>query len=979
MLAPVAALAFGLALQIPAAGQVEESAAPPSAAPAPGAPGQGIAPPGPPVYRAPESTLAGPPAAAVDFASTEAVLDLGSALSPGRVSDPAQPGAVWFTVNVANRGAGLAARVLLAADPPDAGVSFAPLERRPTLVEAAASDNAVLVESAAAFGSNAIRVILPPGRVAALALHVEGATRAPSLQAWTESALIANQRQTSILTGMVGGLFTAALVFAAGAAGLSGRPFARWAALFLAALLFADLAAARAFDDGWLTSLGGPYGLFALALSLGLATGSRLVDHVAPYQAFHRWGLVLADGVAVIVLLLGFAAFIGVDGTGLVIRILAVTGAAAAAGYLAHCGRLGVAGARRLAPAAVIFALVTAAAALRATGLFGTGVVAPAAIAGFSAVGAILVALTATVAAAEPSVERLRAMRRAHGDDDVQAAATDEAIAESREHSAVAASHQGVFDLDLDSGLLSLSAEAATILGLGTKPIELSREAWLRRLHPADRETYLRALATYRRQPDVAFRLEFRARGPNGQDDWYELRATMSGQATEAERCLGLIADVTARKDSEPRPAPAKFDSLTGLGNRLALFETLEAVRAKFADYALAVFDLDRFKSVNASLGPESGDELLRAVAARLVKDLDKRAKIFRAGGDMFAVLAPKPKDLAALGEAVRKAFEAPFTAAGREIFLPVSTGIAAGDSAEEAQDFLARAELAMVQAKREGGGRATIYSDELVKGPGAAGGDPVALDTNLRRALERGEIEVHYQPIMRVADGSVAGFEALLRWRHPEHGMIEPGEFIPYAERTGLILPLGKLALERAAEDLGRWQHYFPLDPPLFVSVNISWRQIAANDFAKDVKEVLKKAKLGERTLRLEVTESKVAAETNAEKALKRLSTLGAGLAIDDFGTGHSSLEHLRRFPFDAVKIDKGFLAAGEKEKTILASMVRLAHELGLQVVAEGVESEEDARRLRDLDCEFAQGFFFGAPLPAADVPGFIAMTYAR
>jgi len=941
-----------------------------------------IAPPDEPAVAGPDEPVA--PALTdepvADFSSDIAAIDVTAALAETRVSDPAEPGAAWFTIYVENSGENLQSRVLLSIDPPSAGLSLIAPGRRPTLIEVAGSDSAVIIERADAFGDNAFRIILPPSYETALALHFVGVGPAPTLFAWTESALIAHNRQISLLVGAVGGLLVAAFVFAAGAAVLLGRPFAQWAALFLGAVLFAFLSSVRLFDDTFLAAIGGPYGLFALALALAVASGSRLIDHVASYEAFWPPARRLADWLAIGIAILGVAAALGLPGAGLLVRILAVVGAAAAAGYLAHCGRLGVAGARRLAPAATIFALVTAVATFRALGFLGTGVLASSVIAGFSAVGAVLVALTGAVASAEPTVARLRAMRRAHLRDDMQATSTDEVIAQSREHAAVVASHQGIFDLDLDSNLLSLSPEAAHILGLGDRHIEIAHEEWLRHLFPEDRDVYIEAIETYRRQPDLAYRLEFRVKRPDGDVAWFELRATMIGQATEPDRCLGLIANVTARKEAEAPFMSPLFDRLTGLGNRLALFTALEEAENQLPELALAIADIDRFKTIDTALGPEKTDLLLQQIAARLEKEFRASGKVFRIGGDMFAIVTPKPPSLESLGDAVLKTMVRPFKLDDREIFLQLSVGLAPGEGARDAQDLVSKAEIAMVQAKRDGGDCARLYADAAALPVKGGQGDSVALDTGLRRALERGEIAIHYQPVMRVADGSVAGFEALLRWNHPEHGVIEPDDFIPYAERAGLILPIGRLALVRAAEDLARWQHFFPLVPPLFVSVNVSWRQIESKTFTNEVKAVLAQNELAKNTLRLEVTETAIArAEKSAEIALKRIRTLGAGLAIDDFGTGHSSLEQLRRFSFDAVKIDKSFLVAGEKEEAIFASMVQLAHDLRLDVVAEGVETEEEVHRLRELRCEYAQGFFFSPPLPAAEIPNFIAMTYTQ
>jgi EAL domain-containing protein (putative c-di-GMP-specific phosphodiesterase class I) len=247
-----------------------------------------------------------------------------------------------------------------------------------------------------------------------------------------------------------------------------------------------------------------------------------------------------------------------------------------------------------------------------------------------------------------------------------------------------------------------------------------------------------------------------------------------------------------------------------------------------------------------------------------------------------------------------------------------------------------------------------------------------------MRVAINEGQIQLYYQPIIRLADGHVAGFEALLRWRHPERGIIEPESFVPHAEESGLILRLGRFALERAVQDLGQWQKRFPMKPPLFVSVNVAWRQIADSAFAEQIGTLLGTADIAKRSLKLEVTESAVMKGADvAEAALQRLCNLGVGLAVDDFGTGHSALSHLRRFPSKPSR-STGIYPAPEKAgAAILRSIVSLEHELKLAVVAEGVETSEEAVRLRGMRCEYAQGYLFGAPLPPADVLNFIAMAH--
>ena len=922
-----------------------------------------------------------PVATAIDFATSQPVIDLGPSAAPRGLNDPSDPNGAWFTLAVQNRSTTTTARVLTVADPPSAGLAVTPPAGRSMLVEAAASDPAILIERAVAFGPNAFRVIVPAARFGTLALHFENVIGRPAILAWTESALIANNRQAAVLSGLVSGLLMAAMAFAAGGAVLTSRIFPRWAALFLGTVLIAQLTVTGIFDQSGLTALSGPYSLFALALALAIGSAIRLLDYVAPLEAFYPRAAKWRDWAALGVAVIGFAAYAGLPFAGIVIRVVAIAGAAAAAGYLAHCGRIGIASARRLAPAATIFALVTTAAALNALGLFGVNLVAAGAIGGFSAAGALLVAL-ATTLPVEHSIGRLRELHEAHKDDDVQATITDEAMEHARDLAAVTASHQGVFDLDLETGLLSLSAEAASFIGLPAGAVELNRETWLERIHPADRSVYEQALATYRHHTGTAFRVEFRVRAAAGRTAWCELRATMTGQSSEAERCLGLIADVTARKMLDATGAAGFVDALTGLGNRAALQTRLEGLAGELPRLALAVFDLDRFKAVNDSLGRDGADVALAAFVERLeyrfVTERNAgRLTFFRVAGDMFAALALNIGDLRAFGENLLTVTATPFAIADRDVYLVASVGVAAGAHAEDGPDLLTQAELAMIAAKREGGARVAIYSKTFAEGEPR---DHVALEADLRQALDQGEIQLYYQPIIRLNDGQVAGFEALLRWRHPERGVIEPQSFVPHAEESGLILRLGRFALERAVQDLAVWQKLFPMKPPLFVSVNVAWRQIADEAFADQIGSLLDTADIAKRSLKLEVTESAVMKGTDrAEAALQNLRNLGVGLAVDDFGTGHSALSHLRRFPFEAIKIDKSFITASHDKAgaAILKSIVSLAHELKLAVVAEGVETSEEAVRLRQMNCEYAQGFLFGAPLPPADVTNFITMAH--
>jgi EAL domain-containing protein (putative c-di-GMP-specific phosphodiesterase class I) len=256
--------------------------------------------------------------------------------------------------------------------------------------------------------------------------------------------------------------------------------------------------------------------------------------------------------------------------------------------------------------------------------------------------------------------------------------------------------------------------------------------------------------------------------------------------------------------------------------------------------------------------------------------------------------------------------------------------------------------------------------------------GGTLALETDLRRALQRGQIEVMYQPIMDLSDGRIAGFEALIRWRHPTHGLMTPDQFVALAEETDMIIPLGRFTLSMASLQLAQWQKFFPLRKPLFVSVNISSRQLKREDFTSDLAEVLESAQLKPGTLKLEVTESQILEDPDlAESHLREARELGAGVALDDFGTGHSSLSNLQRYPFDTIKVDRSFISTMESRSdspVIVNSIVELARDLGLTVIAEGLEVEDEAILLRQMGCQYGQGFVFGEPMSAADAQKFIA-----
>ncbi len=865
-------------------------------------------------------------------------------------------------------------RILEANEAADAAIKVVPASGRVMISQIASSDGGVSIERQPAYGRHAFRVTVPPATSAALALRIANGNMPPSIQAWAEPALIAYHRQLAIFIAATAGLMAAAVMIAFGQAAMSGRRAALWTALTLSGVLVAWLAANGVFDAGWDTAIGGPYGFAAMVVGLTLVAGLRLADEVAPISDLWPWASRYRRWVLAAIVLLSLFAFVGLPGAALSIDALVVLGVAAIAAYLVRRGAAGLRPARMLAPAAAIFALVAWAGALAALGVFHDNPTASTVIGGFAAAGAVLLALAMAMSDALAFAGLGRA-----GAEAVEAR-TPDAEAVPAALAAIGASHQGVFELDFRTDDLKLSADATTLIGIEDGDRVLAHSSWIGRIHPEDRALYREAFQDYRNHPGVAFRVEFRARSQSGRYPWLELRATMLGDGPHAERCLGLVADVTTRKEAEIEVVDqALHDPLTGLGNRIAALEALEGLGPRLDETVLALLDLDRFKQIHASLGDSGADAVLCHVAERLKARFEDAAEVFRVGGDSFALLfAAGTHEPVRVGAELVELCNAPLVENGRKIFAPASVGLASGRTAAAPLELLHNAELALREAKHQGGGCARLYSAELV---GAMARDPVALEAELRRALAEGQIDVFYQPIIRLSDRTIAGFEALLRWHHPERGLVWPADFVTHSEQTGLIVTLGELALSRAAEDLARWQRYFPVEPPLFVSVNVSRRQLLDEAFEGRVAEVLARGALAAGSLRLEVTESAVAADENAERKLFRIRDLGASLAIDDFGMGLSNLSQLQDIPFDIVKIDKSFLAVhggGDTDgHVILNSIIGLAHELNRGIVVEGVENEADAAWLAEMGCEYAQGFYFSVPLPAREAMNFIAMHF--
>jgi diguanylate cyclase (GGDEF)-like protein/PAS domain S-box-containing protein len=933
----------------------------------------------------------------VDFGSSKNVLELKNALSPYRApGGTAEPdGSSWYIVQISNDSIRPATRVLLAGQPPRAALSLIPRRSRPAILAVASSDSGTVVETASAYGRRAWRVIVPPVSTVGLAIQVGAADTPPALSAWTEPALSSHNRQLAIFITAVGALIAAAALITGGLAVLIGHAAPRWVAFTLLTLLLSWLSGTGMFDANIATRIGGPYGLSAFLTILALAAGARLADAIIPLRDTWPRHETLVNRVIYGLVGLGALAYLGLPGATLLTDVAIVLGSVVVASYLIYCGRIGHKAAQVIAPSAAAFALVAVAAAVMALGGLGENLTGPAATGGFAAAGAILLAL-AVIASEEIAV--LPFLHGSHAAKLLEAQVpADESIAidpnapfNSLARAAIGAARQGVFDLDFRAGLLTLSAEAAQMVGLSAHEATLSHSDWIGHIHPEDREVYTDALEDYRHRPGLAFRLEFRVRGAGGPYRWLELRATIVSEQDVPSDCLGLISDVTQRKEAEfalteaeagrKRDAALPRDPLTGLGNRVALMEALDALGEGFDRGLFALLDVDRFKAIHASLGDGGGDAILKLLGERLA-GLGEPAQLFRVGGDSFAFLFANPRRAPQpIGNALAEVCARPYRLEGRDVFAPCSVGLATGTQSEDPLALIKNAELALIAAKRQGGACARVYCLELET---LAPGDSVALESELRHALTADQLDVFYQPIIRLKDRSVAGFEALLRWQHPVKGQISPSDFIAHSEETGLIVELGRLALERAAADLAHWQRYFPLTPPLFVSVNFSRRQLKDAGFEALLKTVLTGSGIAPGTLNLEITETAIADDANLPQIMARVREAGAGLSIDDFGTGASTLSEFRTLPVDTVKIDRSFLARhggtdiDTDGEVVLSGIVAMAHDLKRAVVAEGVESEADAQFLAKIGCEFGQGYYFSPALDAAAALDYIARHY--
>ncbi|MBI2891666.1 MAG: EAL domain-containing protein [Nitrospirae bacterium] len=565
-------------------------------------------------------------------------------------------------------------------------------------------------------------------------------------------------------------------------------------------------------------------------------------------------------------------------------------------------------------------------------------------------------------------------------------------VAESEERYALSArgATDGLWDWDLSSNAVHYSPRWKAMLGWEDFEIGTSPDEWFKRVYPEDVEGLRKAIARHLDGQAPHLEHEYRMQHRDGTVRWMLTRGVAVRRGVErCHRMAGSQTDITERKKAEQQLLhDALHSSLTGLPNRALFMDRLglcarRASRRKDYIFAVLFLDLDRFKVLNESLGHSTGDQLLIEVARRLQECVRASDTVAHLGGDEFVLLLDETRGVDEAGEVaarIQKQLALPMNLNGQFVFTSASIGIALSTSGfERPEDLIRNADIAMYRAKALGRARHEVYTagmhDEAVV--------RLHLETDLRRAIEASEFILHYQPIVSLETAEIVGFEALIRWEHPRRGLVPPYAFIPIAEETGLIVPMGSWVLREASRQMQSWHQRFPKDPPRTIAVNLAARQLVTQGLVAEVEAALAGAGLQAPMLKLELTESTLMEHSQVTVGvLEKLRSLGVGLTVDDFGTGYSSLSYLQDFPINTLKIDRSFvarMATWRDGPELVNTIVTLAHRLGLDVVAEGVETAEQLAYLKSLGCEYAQGYYFFKPMDGEAVGKVLAKEHAR
>jgi diguanylate cyclase (GGDEF)-like protein/PAS domain S-box-containing protein len=555
--------------------------------------------------------------------------------------------------------------------------------------------------------------------------------------------------------------------------------------------------------------------------------------------------------------------------------------------------------------------------------------------------------------------------------------AAEESLRESEQRYALAArgANDGLWDWKIATDEIYFSPRWKQMLGYAESEIRPEPQEWFSRIHASDRDRVQSEIATHLAGNSTEFASEYRICQRSGSFVWMLSRgAVVRDEYGTAIRMAGSQTDITEGKIADP---------LTGLPNRLYFLDRLEdSIQKGTSDngsnagfgFAVLFVDLDRFKLVNDSLGHAAGDELLTGIARRLRTSIREtgggngrggHSVVARLGGDEFAVLLNdvNQHDAVLVADRILENLSSPFQIAGRQVFATVSIGIAPSASAATPEDLLRNADTAMYHAKAKGKARSEVFDEKMRDRAKAR----LEIETDLRKALDLKQLVLFYQPQVSLTNGRTIGYEALIRWQHPERGLVPPSEFIPVAEETDLIVPIGRWVIREACRQMAEWHRTFTVESQLTISVNVSYRQLSDTSLVNDVKKILAETGLPATSLKLELTESSIMSNADvAISILQQLKDIGVGLEIDDFGTGYSSLSYLNRLPFDTVKIDRSFVkdlqSSGESAE-IVKTILDLARSMNMTVVAEGVETTAQLEALSALGCGFAQGYYFSKP----------------
>jgi len=559
-----------------------------------------------------------------------------------------------------------------------------------------------------------------------------------------------------------------------------------------------------------------------------------------------------------------------------------------------------------------------------------------------------------------------------------QAANTQLHDLEERWRFALESAGAGVWDLEVPSNKILLSTECKAMLGFADDEIGTSMAEWEKRIHPDDLPGLMAVRHALSNRQEQYFTNEHRKLCKDGSWKWVQARGMVVSRAADGAplRVIGTYIDISARKAAEQRIMHmASHDTLTGLANRDLLQDRiqqsiLQAQRGNNAP-ALLFIDLDQFKTINDSLGHDMGDLLLQQVAQRLVSSVRTEDTVARQGGDEFIVLLlniSNTQDAGLLAQKLLADLMQPYQINGKELHISASIGIAVfPEDGKDVDTLLKNSDIAMYHAKEAGRNNYQFFTEKMNQ----LAAERLALSTDLRHAISRDELLLHYQPIVDIASGQLAGMEVLLRWRHPEQGFIAPLKFIPLAEETGLISSIGEWVFVSACQQLKTWQSQGYEVPRL--AINLSAKQFRQKTLAQTIARILHESGVAADNIELEMTESLLMENTDAVTAnLKQLEAIGLGISIDDFGTGYSSLGYLKRFNINTLKIDRSFvmdITSDPDDAAIVKAIIALAHSLQMQVVAEGVEDAAQLAFLEQHGCDQYQGAYFSQALNAAEI----------